>query len=483
MPRLLWLVCFALVAQVLSQTKIPWVAFNGGGSRSGINNKETAISQTTVKNLVQKWSVTLSDACDSSPIFLPDVKTVNGTVDLVFYTSRGGSNLYAQNAATGAIVWQHTENVGSGVVMASPALDPNLNYIYAYRNDGKIHKYDVTNGQEASGLGFPATITIIYSVEKGSSSINIFGGYLYQTISGYIGDAGHYVGHVVAIKLSDGSVTVFNTLCSDKRMLLGTNSSASNYCGDVESGVWARAGAVQDPDDGSLYIVSGNGLFNADQTNGRDYGDSVIRLAAGLPASNVLLDSYTPTNASKLQQEDLDLGSAGFCILPVQSKSKTPYMGLQAGKDQTLRLLNRRDFSGKGHPGVIAGELQIYPLNQGGNVYSQPLAWIDPANNQTWIFVGNDYGFSAYTLNTDANGVSTIKQEYLFKNVTGSSPFMANNVLFLQGSTHIYAMVPQTGALLWNTTANGLHWQSPLVVNGMLFWTDSNRGSHAFGLP
>jgi len=432
---------------------------------------------------VQKWSVTLSDVCDSSPIFLPDVKTANGTLDLVFYTSRGGSNLYAQNAANGAIVWQHSETVGSGVVMASPAIDPNLNYIYAYRNDGKIHKYAVTNGAESTGLGFPATITIIPSVEKGSSSINIFGGYLYQTISGYIGDAGHYVGHVVAIRLSDGTLTVFNTLCSDKRMLLGTNSSATNYCADIESGVWARGGAVEDPDDGSVYIVSGNGLFNADQTNGKDYGDSVLRLAAGLPASNVLLDTYTPANASKLQQGDLDLGSAGFTSLPVQPKSKTPYMGLQAGKDQQLRLLNRRDFSGKGHTGAVAGEIQIFPLNQGGNVYSEPLAWVDPATNLTWIFVGNGNGFSGYTLNTDANGVSTIKQEYLFRNITGSSPFMANNVLFLQGATYIYAMVPQTGVVLWNTTANGLHWQSPIVVNGMLYWTDANRGSHAFGLP
>jgi len=275
---------------------------------------------------------------------------------------------------------------------------------------------------------------------------------------------------------------VFNVLCSDKRVLLGTNSSATNYCGDIEAGVWARGGAVQDPDDGSVYIVSGNGNFNADQTNGKDYGDSVMRLKAGLPADS-LIDSYTPTNASKLQQEDLDLGSASICILPIQSKSKTPYMALQAGKDQVLRLLNRRDFSGKGHPGVVAGELQIYPLNQGGNVYSHPLAWVEPSTNLTWIFVGNGNGLSSYTLNTDANGVSTIKQVYLLKNLAGSSPFLANNVLFIQGPTAIFAVVPQTGAILWQAASNGLHWQSPIAVNGWVFFSDGNRGAHAFALP
>jgi len=237
---------------------------------------------------------------------------------------------------------------------------------------------------------------------------------------------------------------------------------------------------VQDPDDGSLYIVSGNGNFNADQTNGKDFGDSVIRLKAGLP-NGALIDSYTPTNASKLQQEDLDLGSAALCILPVQPKSKTPYMALQAGKDQTLRLLNRRDFSGQGKPGVIAGELQIYPLNQGGNVYSHPLAWVDPATNITWIFIANDYGLSSYNLNTDANGVSTIHQIYLFKNLPGSSPFLANDVLFVQGPNFITALVPQTGAILWQGTAGSLHWQSPIVVNGQIFFTDNSRKAYAFG--
>jgi len=472
---------FGLLVLVSSQ-KIAWTLFNGDGSRSGINTKETQISQATAKNLKAKWTVTLPETADTSPVFLPDVNTAQGVKDLVFILLTWGTQgLYALDAATGKIVWQVNQSLCCGVVMSTPAIDPSLKYIYAYRNDGKIHKYDVTNGNEVTGVGFPATITIIPSVEKGSSSINIFNGYLYQTISGYIGDGGHYVGHVVAVNLATGASTVFNVLCSDKTVLLTDNSGASNYCADREAGVWARGGAIQDPVDGSLYIVSGNGLFNADQTNGKDFGDSVLRLKAGLP-NGALIDTYTPSNASKLQQEDLDLGSAGSCILPVQSKSKIPYMILQAGKDQTLRLLNRRDFSGQGKPGVVAGELQIYKLNQGGNVYSQPLAWVDPATNMTWIFIANDYGLSAYNLTTDGNGVSSINQVYLFKNITGSSPFMANDVLFVQGSGAIRALVPQTGAVLWSGTGGSLHWQSPIVVNGQIFFTDNSRNAYAFGL-
>lgn len=462
--------------------KIPWLSFNGGGSRSGINTKETQLTQSTVKNLKSKWSVTLPETADTAPVFLPDVQTAQGVQDLVFILDTWGANgLYALNAATGSITWSVNNSVGSGVVMSTPAIDPSLQYIYAYRNDGKVHKFDVTNGKEITGNGFPAVITLIPSVEKGSSSINIFNGYLYMTISGYIGDGGHYVGHVVAINLSNGASTVFNVLCSDKQVLLVDNAGASNYCSEKEAGVWAVAGAVQDPDDGSVYIVSGNGLFNADQTGGKHFGDSVMRLKAGLP-TNPLIDSYTPINASKLQGQDLDLGSTAPCMLPVQPKSKTPYMALQGGKDQTLRLLNRRDMSGQNKIGAVAGELQIFRLNQGGNVYSHPLAWVDPATNLTWIFFATDYGLSAYNLNTDANGISTISEVYVLRNLPGSSPFMANNVLYLQGPNVISALVPQTGAILWQGTGGSLHWQSPIVVNGMIFFTDNSRKAYAFGL-
>jgi len=340
----------------------------------------------------------------------------------------------------------------------------------------------VENGTEATGTGFPAAITIIQSVEKGSSSINIANGFLYQTISGYIGDAGHYVGHMVAIELATGASTVFNVLCSDKRMLLGTNSTANNYCAQGQAGVWGRAGAVVDPDDGSVYMVSGNGLFNADQTGGTDYGDSILRLKAGLPnASGTLLDSYTPVNASKLQASDLDLGSVSPIFLPIESKSKTPYLVVQCGKDQVIRLLNRRDFSGQGKLGQVGGEVEIVPLVQGGTVLTHPLAWKEPATNITWVFIANNNGFSAYTVNTDGNGITTLKNIYVNRTLTGSSPFMANDILFIQGSTTVSAVDPTTGAVLWQGKTAGLHWQSPIVVNGAIYLADQQTHARAFG--
>jgi len=176
------------------------------------------------------------------------------------------------------------------------------------------------------------------------------------------------------------------------------------------------------------------------------------------------------------------LGSVSAIPLPVESKSKTPYLLVQFGKDQVIRLLNRRDFSGKGKPGQVGGEVQIIALAQGGEVQTLPLAWRNPSTNITWVFAQNGAGFSAYTVNTDANGITTMKNIYVNRSLTGSSPFMANNVLFLQGNSYITAVDPTTGTVLWQGATQSVHWQSPIVVNGVVYLVDHNTHARAFGL-
>src|SRR5207237_3856297 len=95
--------------------------------------------------------------------------------------------------------------------------------------------------------GWPVTVTLLPNVEKGSSTLNLGNGYLYVTLSGYNGDAGHYNGHIVAVNLATGATTVFNVLCANIRHLLDNHPGDPNYCPDIQAGVWARAGAVIDP--------------------------------------------------------------------------------------------------------------------------------------------------------------------------------------------------------------------------------------------
>jgi hypothetical protein len=454
--------------------QIAWPAFNGGGQRSGVNASETIISAANVGNLTRSWQVALPAVVDGSLVELPNVTTAQGVKTLLFMTTKAGS-LLAVDAATGKQVWR-ADTTGPNFTTSSPALDPSGQFVYGYGLDGKVHKYAVGNGTEVKDATWPVTITVMPNVEKGSSPINVNNGYLYMPTAGYPGDAGHYEGHAVAVNLGTGAVTVFNSLCANITHVLGPND-----CADVQSAIWGRGGVVADPVTGNVFVTTGNGAFRGD---GKAFGDSVIELSADLTK---VIDSYTPTNFASLQANDQDLGSAVPAMLPKQANSQTPYLMVQAGKDNTLRLLNRQNLSGQGGPNHTGGEVQMLALPQGGDVDTHPLVWTDGAG-ATWVFVANFNGFSAFKVVTDAAGHTTLQLAYKNGNA-GSSPFMANGVLYVQGNNVLTATNPATGATLWSSSQasaggsiGGLHWQSPLVVNGQVYVPDNSGNLTAYAL-
>src|SRR5207302_1159003 len=70
----------------------------------------------------------------------------------------------------------------------------------------------------------------------------------------------------------------------------------------------------------NLYVMTGNGTFDANQPNGMDFGDSVLKLAqSGNTLSLVVY--FTPFNQASLEADDTDLGSGAPMVLPNQSGS------------------------------------------------------------------------------------------------------------------------------------------------------------------
>jgi len=458
-----------------------WPAFNAGGSRNGINTSEGSISAQSVGRLGRLWRTPLPATADSSPVFAAHVATAHGFKNLLFLTTKAGS-LQALDVANGQVVW-HKETKGPNITTSSPAIDPNWQFVYSYGVDGKVHRYSVGTGAETINRIWPATMTLMPNDEKGAAALNIGNGYLYMTTSGYIGDGGHYNGHAVAVNLATGRKTVFNVLCSNIHELLDNNPRDRNYCASIQAGMWSRGGVVIDPQDGYVYVTSGNGRYNAN-AGGHDYGDTVMKLSSDLTR---LVDSYTPSTYSSLAANDQDLGSDAPTILPTQSRSRTPYLIVQGGKDNTLRLLNRKNLSNQAHPrpNRVGGELQAVALPQHCDIDTQMTAWQGPGN-QTWVFVANNCGLSAFKVVTDGQGRTFLQLAYT-NGTSGSSPLVANSVLYVQGTNGVNALSPTTGRVLWNSNKSGagvggLHWQSPIVVNGQLYVPDNNGNVSAFGL-
>jgi outer membrane protein assembly factor BamB len=474
-------VTLAVVAGLLSATILPaaatdWPLFGFDSARSSFNSAERTLNRHNVGHLRERWQTALGDVADSTPILLERVRVGRATIPMLYQTTKSGVTL-AINATTGKIVWRFATH-GSQITDSTPAADPSGKAIYAPGVDGKIHKLSAGRGHEMHAPGFPARITRLPQTEKDASPLNVANGYLYAVTSGYYGDAPPYDGHVVAVRLSDGKTTVFNSLCSNYRKL-----PTSNSCPDQRSGIWGRGGAVVDPDptmNGRVYAATGNGKFDANSNGGTDYGDTLLSLSADL---SDLLGSYTPTNYQQLNYGDTDLGSSSPGILPTLASSQTPYLLVEGGKDAILKLLNRAALPG------VGGELQEVDLP--GGLFSAPAIWGDGSSNP-WIFLGFSDTVTAYRLQTSSSGASMLHNAWQVNpgnsSGEGSSPVVANGILFVAFSSNLVALNAATGAQLWSSAQGGgpnvgsIHWESPIVVNGWVYCSDQSGNLTAFSL-
>jgi outer membrane protein assembly factor BamB len=473
----------AVVAGLIVATFLParavvdWPVFGFDPARTSFNSAETTLTPANVHLLRERWQVALTGVADSTPILLQHVRVGRLYRMMLYETTKAGVTLGIE-ATTGRIVWKFTTH-GPHYTHSAPAADPNGKSIYAPGVDGMVHKLDASNGHEFRAPGFPARITRMPDSEAVESPLNVANGFLYATTSGYDGDAPPYDGHVVSVNLFTGRETVFDSLCSQKHILPGPHT-----CAAQRSGIWARGGAVVDPDPsmkGRIYAATGNGLFDANNKDGHSYGDSVLSLSADL---SDLLGSYTPTNFNQLQDGDVDLGSTSPTILPAQPDSQTPWMLVQGGKDAVLKLLNRAALPGVGN------ELQRIDLPAG--LFSTPAVWTD--GKKAWIFIGFPDVVEAYRLETDTSGLSRLVEFWHNSpgqtGGEGTSPVVANGIVFVAFDDQIVALDALGGRELWSSAHYGrgknigpVHWQSPIVVNGWVYCSDQNGNLTAFTLP
>lgn len=462
--------CRALFFALLAN----WPVFGFDSARSSAVYGDRALSVGNVAQLRLRWRASFDSVADSTPIFVR-VPVAGKTRAMLFQTAKNGTT-YAVDSGNGKILWRFSTH-GPNITTSTPAADPSRRWIYAPGVDGFVHKLDALSGRESHQNGFPVRITRMPETEKDASALNISNGYLYAVTSGYFGDTPPYDGHLVAVRLSDGATTVFNSLCSGRRSLPSPTS-----CSHSDSGIWSRAGAVVDPDpamNGRVYIATGNGTFDA-RDGGEDYGDSVIALSAD--ARN-LFGYYTPENYGELSESDADLGSTAPALLPREAHSSTPLMFVQGGKDSILRLVDRSHLPG------VGGELQRIDL--GAQVYSAPAVWSD-ASKRTWIFLGLASGVRAYRIETDGRGISRLVQAWnagVGQTEEGTSPVVNNGLLFVAMNYALFALDARNGKELWNSgragvggSIGGVHWQSPIVIDGAVYCSDENGNLTAYGL-
>ena len=161
-----------------------------------------------------------------------------------------------------------------------------------------------------------------------------------------------------------GWVMAYDARTLQQQAALNTSPNAA------ESGIWMSDTGPAADEQGNVYVVTGNGRFDASSENARDYGDTVLKLS--LRGKQLVVNGYfTPFEQEKLNSEDGDLGSGGPVLLP--GPLTGPPSGLVfGGKAGVLYVIDPKQMGG----------LQVDPRNAAAEtirlstgIYSAPAYW------------------------------------------------------------------------------------------------------------
>lgn len=431
---------------------LDWPRFGADVGRSSVFAAGTGITAANVTRL-QRQQVQIDGTVDASAIYLHAVQIRGATHDAFFVTTTYGRTI-ALDADSGTVLWEFTpptyaNDAGSyRITTATPVADPDRQFIYAAAPDGQIRKLAVADGR----VVWSTPITLLPTREKIAASLNYFAGSVIATTGGYVGDAPPYQGHVAILDAGSGALTqVWNALCSDRRGLMDPST-----CSESGAAIWGRAGAVVDSATGTIFVATGDAVWDGT----RFWGDAVLGLN---PTATALVANYTPSNTAQLDQTDADLGSTSPVLLGRGAIA-------QGGKDGQLRTLVLPQIAGAApHKGAEASSTATPGSTR---LLSAPA--VLRAASGTVLFVANGSGTASYAVNG-----GSLRLRWSNGNA-GTSPVLAGGLLYVYdqgGALRVYD--PSSGVLITTLAAGRGHWNSPIAVDGRVVLPEGNANDHA----
>jgi hypothetical protein len=172
---------------------------------------------------------------------------------------------------------------------------------------------------------------------------------------------------------------------------------SSTPTGD-DGGIWQSGQGPAADGEGNVYLMTGNGTFDAD-TGGKNFGNSFVKLK--LEGQNLVVkDYFTPCNFKFLNQLDLDLGSAGPLLL-----MDNPGRIISGGKEGILYVLSLANMgkyvssptapdcqNANAVQQVQAFDVQVH--NGGthwGNIHGSPVFWKGPDTGRVYVWGENSH--------------------------------------------------------------------------------------------
>jgi uncharacterized protein (TIGR03437 family) len=369
-------------------------------------------------------------------------------------------------------------------ITSTPVIDPTTGTLYVaamtLEDFGqtyvhRLHALDVATGQEKPGspveieASAPGTgdgntaVTFKPWLYKERAGLLLLNGKVYTSWSSNC-DSGNYHGWLISY---------------DARTLerVAVYTSTPNW---GAGSIWQSGAAPAADGNGNIYIVTGNGTFDA-AAGGADMGDSVIKVSAANGLS--VADYFTPFNAGLLDEKDIDLGSSGALLLPDSAGTpQHPHLLVTGAKEGRIYVIDR-DSMGHFSP---SGDSQIIQslLTAVGPLYGIPAYF-----NNTVFFSGQNDALKAFPIskgllseNPSSESAGTIAG-------MGSVPSISANAAMdgIVWTIQPDALFAYDAANLGNELYHGSYgsyvkFSTPTIANGKVY-VGTGASVAVFGLP
>ncbi|MFI4879948.1 MAG: pyrrolo-quinoline quinone [Steroidobacterales bacterium] len=498
-------------------------------ARDGANTQEYALTTANVNAATfgKLFSCPVDGAVYAQPLWVANLPVAGATHNVLFAaTEHDGIYAFDADANPCAPLWKASlidaahgglggetpvagNLVGSGAgdlapevgVTGTPVIDAAAGILYVVSKSvdstatsfyQRLHAIDLATGNEKPGS--PVTIAATYPGSGDGGTTTTFNAQQQNQRAGlalvggtiYISWASHednspYYGWVAGYTYNG---TAF------------TQAARLNVTPNVGfGGIWMSGGAPSADSAGHLYLITGNGTFDATHAGApnNDYGDSLLQLTSGLAVSSY----FTPSDEAMDAANDADFGSGGAALVLNRTSGSPQHLVVGGGKDGALYLLNGDSLGGFGDGNARQS------FNIGAPIFATGAFW-----NGSLYLAGLDGPLRAYAFDSASevfNTASTSASPTAF-GFPGSSPSVSasgatsNGIVWALDSSqfctpgspgcaaavlHAYD-ASNLASELWNSSLTGadaagfaVKFTVPTVANGKVYI--GTRGNNSGG--
>ncbi len=363
------LIFLSLNLSVVALGQIAVTTYHYDNYRTGWNQNESVLTPANVKagSFGLLKSIHVDDQVDAQPLIVPGVVITagkyKGTHDVV-YVMTENNTVYAIDTHSEIVLLKpnfgqpiglplgcgnNGPNVG---ITSTPVIDLSSNtlYVMVYTRGSKavpIYQLHALDLGSLTDKVPPQTVAASHTLSDGTT-FTFNATYQRQRPGLLLANGSIYAGF--------GSFCDFGANLS-RGWLLGWTAGSlapfpSNQIFDMQasspdsfflSSIWMSGYGLAADDQGNILFVTGNSDYSGTTYDGvTNIQESVVKVSSTLTD---VIDVFTPSNQSILDQYDADFGSGGVMVLPDQPGA-APHIAAAAGKDGNMYVMNEDNLGG-----------------------------------------------------------------------------------------------------------------------------------------